>query len=85
MPLAFAGMGTAALIVGVAVLLLTTASQTGLLGGHDFVVIAAAGLLGAVFSLAVALRERSKAALAGLVLSLLPIALLVYYLSTTEG
>jgi hypothetical protein len=78
-------MGRAALGVGIAVLLLTVASQTGLLGGHDFVVIAAAGLLGAAFSLVIAVRERSAAALAGLVLSLPPVALLVYYLSTTEG
>ncbi len=78
-------MGRAALGVGIAVLLLTAASQTGLLGGYDFVVIAATGLLGATFSLVIAVRERSGAALAGLVLSLPPVALLVYYLSTTEG
>lgn len=78
-------MGTVALAVGAAVLLLTGASQTGLLGAHDFVVIAAVGLLGAAFSLATAVRARSRAAVAGLVLSLLPVALLVYYLSTTDG
>jgi hypothetical protein len=78
-------MGRAALAVGVAVLLLTAASQTGLLGGHDFFDIAAAGLLGAAFSLVVAVRTRSRAAVAGLVLSLLPVAQLAYYLSTTDG
>ncbi len=85
MPIASGAVGRAALAVGVAVLLLTGASQTGLLGGHDFLVIAAAGLLGAVFSLVVAVRTRSRAAVAGLVRSLLPFALLVYYLSATDG
>jgi type IV secretory pathway TrbD component len=78
-------MGTAALVVGIAVVVLTAASQTGVLGGQDFLVIAAVGLLGAIFSLVIALMQRSTAALSGLLLSLLPVALLVYYLSTTEG
>jgi hypothetical protein len=79
------GAGTAALAGGLAVLLLTVASQVGLLGPHDFLTIAVVGLLGAVFCLAVALRRRSRAAVAGLVLSLLPVALLVYYVGTTAG
>ncbi len=78
-------MGTAALVVGIAVVVLTAASQSGVLGGQDFLVIAAVGLLGAAFSLVIVLMQRSGAALAGLLLSLLPVALLVYYLSTTEG
>jgi hypothetical protein len=78
-------MGTAALVVGIAVVVLTAASQTGVLGGQDFLVIAAVGLLGVAFSLVIALMQRSRAALAGLLLSLLPVALLVYYLSTSEG
>lgn len=78
-------MGSVALAVGVAVLLLAAASQTGRLGGQDFLVIAAAGLFGAAFSLVVAVRTRSRTAVAGLVLSLLPVALLVYCLSTTDG
>jgi hypothetical protein len=78
-------MGTAALVVGIAVVVLTAASQTGVLGRQDFLVIAAVGLLGAAFSLVIALMQRSRAALAGLLLSLLPVALLVYYLSTTES
>jgi hypothetical protein len=78
-------MGAAALAVGVVVLLVTVASQTGLLGAHDFVTVAALGLLGAVFCLAVCVRWRTRAALAGLVLSLLPVALLCFYLAVTDG
>ncbi len=78
-------MGTAAVVVGIAGVVLTAASQTGVLGSQELLVIAAVGLLGAAFSLVIALMQRSRAALAGLLLSLLPVALLVYYLSTTEG
>ncbi len=78
-------MRTAALAVGIAVLLLTTASQAGLLGPHDFAALALVGLLGALFSSVIAVTAHSRAALVGLVLSLSPVALLAYYLSTSEG
>ena len=78
-------MGAAGLVVGVAVLLVTFASQTGLLGGHDFVNVALFGLAGAASCLGIVLRWPTRAALAGLTLSLLPVALLVYYLATSDG
>ena len=78
-------MGRAALAVGVSVLLVTVASQAGLLGGHDFLTVAVLGLLGAVFCAVVYLGSRTRAALAGLVFSLLPVALLVYYLAVSDG
>ena len=78
-------MSTAALVAGLLVLLVTVLSQTGLLGAHDFLNVALLGLLATVFCLVVVLMSRSRAALTGLALSLLPIALLVYYLATTDG
>ncbi len=56
-----------------------------MLGPHDFAAVALVGLLGALFSSVIAVTARSRAALVGLVLSLSPVALLAYYLSTSEG
>jgi len=78
-------MAAAALAVGVALLLITVASQTGLLGAHDFVRVGLLGLLGAVFCGAVFVRRRTRSAFVGLILSLLPVALLVFYLAISEG
>jgi hypothetical protein len=78
------GMGATAFAVGIVVLLATLASQTGL-GPDDFVTVAGLGVLGAVFCLFVAVRSRSRAAIGGFVLSLLPIALLVYFLAVSDG
>ena len=77
-------MGAAAFVVGILVLLLTVASQTGL-GPDDFVTVAALGFLGAVFCLFVSVTAHSRTALAGLGLSLLPVVLLVYFLAVSEG
>ncbi len=78
-------MGRVALTVGLAILALTAASQFGLLGSHDFSVIAATGLVAAVFCLVTTLAARSRQALVGAVMSAVPVALLVYYLSTSDG
>ena len=78
-------MNTAALVTGIVVLLVTVASQAGLLGGHDFAAVALLGLLGAVFCMVVGLKTHSRAAFGGLGLSLLPVAMLTYYLVTSGG
>jgi hypothetical protein len=77
--------GGVALAVGVAVLLVTAASQTGLLGAHDFSVVALLGLAGAALCVALGASSGSRAALAGLALSLLPVGMLVVYLSLSDG
>ena len=78
-------MNTAALVAGFVVLLVTVASQVGLMGAHDFVAVALLGLLSAVFCTVVALKTRGRAAFGGLGLSLLPLAMLMYYLATSGG
>ncbi|MBC7557874.1 MAG: hypothetical protein H7270_00665 [Dermatophilaceae bacterium] len=78
-------MGALELVVGVAVLLLTLASQTGLLGMQDFATVALIGIAGAAFCLVMVLTSRSRAAIVGLVLSLLPVALLAFFLATSDG
>ena len=77
-------MGRAAVAVGLAVLLLTHASQSGLLGAHDFAAIALIGLLGALFCTFAAVTSRSRAAVGGILLSVLPVVLLIYYLNTSN-
>lgn len=77
-------MGVTAFAVGIVVLLVTLASQTGF-GPDDFVTVAGLGVLGAFYCLSVALRSRSRAAVGGLVLSLLPVAMLVYFLAVSDG
>lgn len=78
-------MGVVSLVLGFAVLALTVASQTGLLGGHDFVLIAVGGLIACVFCLVVGLEARSRLALLGAATSALPVALLAYFLLTGDG
>lgn len=85
MPLPSRAVGVAALGLGFAVLAFTAASQTGLLGGHDFVLIAVAGLIAAVFCLIVAFEAPSRLALLGAVMSALPVVLVAYFLLTTDG
>ena len=72
-------------MVGVAVLCLTVAEQTGQLGAHHFVTIAMLGMFGAVFCLAVFVGRRARTALVGLVLSLLPVAQMVLYVAFIDG
>ena len=78
-------MGSLAFAVGLAIAGLTVASQVGLLGGHDFVVVALAGFVAGVFCLIVALEARSRIAAVGAALSLLPVVLLAYFLATSDG
>lgn len=80
-----AATGNVALAVGVGVLLLTGASQTGVLGGHDFLLIALAGLVGSVFCAVVALEAHARRAAIGAVLAATPMAMLAYFLLTSEG
>jgi hypothetical protein len=78
-------VGTAALVVGFCVLLLTTASQVGVLGGGDFLLIAAAGLVACVFCTIVALEAHSRRAAIGAILSATPVAMIAYFLLTSDG
>lgn len=78
-------MGSVALGVGFAVAALTAASQTGLLGGHDFVLIAVTGLVAGIFCLIVALEARSRRAALGAAMSAVPVVLLAYFLLTSDG
>ena len=77
--------GRLALGVGVIVALVTAASRAGLLGPHDFTVIALLGLIGAALCAPAVTAARSPASVAGLLLSLLPVALLVFFLTTSDG
>ena len=58
-------MGTVALALGVLLVLVVIASQTGVLGGHDFLSVAMAGLAFAAFAVVAAVRtegaERARA------------------------
>lgn len=77
-------IGTAALVAGIVVLLVTVASQVGL-GPGDFATVAALGLLSSCFCLVAAVRWRTGLAWAGLGLSLLPVVLLVFFLAVSDG
>lgn len=79
-------MGTAALAVGLLVLAVTVASQVGL-GPADFLAVALLGLGGAVFCAVVALEARThrRRAVVGAGLCLLPVVLIVYFLSVSDG
>ncbi len=81
-------VGSVALGVGILVLTVTLAGQTGVLEGHDFAGTALLGLLGAMFCAGVLARRPRAAgtqAAAGLLLCLMPVGLLCYYLATTDG
>jgi hypothetical protein len=81
-------MGVVALVVGIVAAAVMIASQTGLLGGHDYLVVAASGLIAAVVAGAVVLRERGRQrtlALTGLGLALLPVGLLGVFLLISGG
>jgi hypothetical protein len=78
-------VGSVALAVGITVAALTVASQTGLLGSHDFLVIALLGLVAAVGCGIVALETHAKRAGAGAALAVLPVVLLTYFLLTSDG
>ncbi len=78
-------VGTVAFGVGLVMLVVTSASQTGLLGGGDFLLVAALGFVAMVFCLIVALEVRSRLAAVGAALSALPVALLAYFLLTSDG
>ena len=78
-------MGTAALGVGLVVLAVTAATQAGFLGGGDFLPVAGAGFVAMVFCLIVALEARSRLAAVGAAMSALPVALLAYFLLTSDG
>jgi hypothetical protein len=84
-PIPSVGMGRVALAAGIGVVALTAASQTGLLGGHDFLLIAAVGLVAAIFCVVIALDYRSRQAFVGAAMSAAPIVLLLYYLMNSEG
>lgn len=83
------------LLIGVVVALVTAATQTRLVGravgdlfGGDFLNVACFGLVGAVVISALLVRSAPSArgrCWVGLALSLTPLALLTYYLSTTDG
>ena len=74
-----------ALAVGVAVILITGASQVGLLPGGDFFSVALFGLAGAVFSSYAVMKSRLLRSWLGILMSIVPIALLVYFLATSNG
>jgi hypothetical protein len=78
-------MSNVAVAVGLAVLLVTAASQTGGLGDHDFVLVAMGGLAAAVFCTIVALESHSRRAAVAALASILPFGLLVYFLVTSDG
>lgn len=78
-------MGSVALAVGIAVAALTVASQAGLLGGHDFLLVASLGLFAAVGCLIVAFETHAKRAGAGAALAGLPVVLLTCFLLTSDG
>lgn len=78
-------VGSVALGLGFAVAALTAASQTGLLGGHDFGLIAVVGLVASVFCLIVALATRCRRAALGAAMSAVPVVLLAYFLLTSDG
>lgn len=81
-------VGAVALGLGIVIAAVTLASQIGLLGGHDFALVALFGLMGTVVAVVALLtkRERHRAlAAVGLALSSVPVILLVYYLGTSDG
>lgn len=80
-------MGVTALVLGLAVVVTTVLSQVGV-GRGDFVVVALFGLGVLVLSCAAVGIERGRQrgmALVGAMLALTPIALLAYYLATSDG
>lgn len=83
-------MGTIVLVLGVVVVFVTALSQVAVLPGGDFAVIALLGLavvvLG-VLAVAVAVQRGTQRTMAavGAVLGSVPIWLLVYFLSVSEG
>lgn len=78
-------MGNVAFTVGTGVVALTAGSRAGLLGGHDFLLVAVVGLVAGTFCVVTALATNSQRAAVGAAMSTLPVVLLVYYLMTGEG
>lgn len=81
-------MGTIVLVLGLVVVFVTALSQVAVLPGGDFAVIALLGLAVVVLGvLAVAVQRGTQRTMAavGAVLGSVPIWLLVYFLSVSEG
>ena len=81
-------LSLAAVLGGVVVLALTAVSQTGLLGPHDFVRVAALGSLGVLLSVLAIVRRTGRArrtAVLGLLLAAAPLILIGYYVVVTGG
>lgn len=73
-----------AVAVGLGVAALTVASQVGL-GPADFFTVALLGLAGTTLCATAVMKTRSWRSWLAMILSLLPVALLVYFLAATDG
>lgn len=81
------GMGDLALAVGVLVAAFTVGVEVGVIEVRDFLNVAVLGLFSTVFCVVVALEcnHHGRRAVVGGVLSMLPVVLLVYFLSVSDG
>jgi hypothetical protein len=77
-------MGLASALLGLVALFVTLGSQLGF-GPADFATVAAFGLSVSAFSIVAQIRTGGHAAKAGIVMGLLPLAMLIYFLSVSEG
>jgi putative Mn2+ efflux pump MntP len=81
------GTADLALAVGVLVAAFTIGVEAGVVGVRDFLDVAVLGALATVFCVVVALEcgHHGRRAAAGAVLSMLPVVLLVVFLSVSDG